>query len=99
MARTGLERPRSGAAGGVERARPCPALGWDISRRAGVRDGSCSALPWRGLVGHRPNPPGTGPTYQAPAPTRAGTLRAALLQGSLDAGPDPSALDGDCVSA
>ena len=34
MARTGLERPRSGAEGGVEPARPCPALHWAFSRRA-----------------------------------------------------------------
>ena len=40
MARTGLEWPRSsrGAEGGVERARPCPALRSKISRRAVVVD-------------------------------------------------------------
>ena len=37
MARTGPERPRSGAEGGVEPARPCPALDLKISRRVFFR--------------------------------------------------------------
>ena len=44
MARTGLERPRSGAEGGVEPARSCSALYWQISRRAFFPPASAAAM-------------------------------------------------------